>query len=122
MAKLHATCASLLGITLLLGAVACAAGDADDERAEHPSATPGCAVLTRRGICRPAGIRERVTIASGGNLLPAAGFATDDHGGYLAFGVRWGDERILSSRSAGSWAFDPVSALPWSLANGATGV
>jgi hypothetical protein len=64
---------------------------------------------------------EVVTIASGGLVLPAAGFPLAG-GGFVAFGVRWGDARILRSTSARAWGFDAASALPWTAASAATGV
>jgi hypothetical protein len=66
-------------------------------------------------------MQERVTIASGGLLLPAAGFAVGDSG-YAAFAVRWGDEKLLSSKSERAWTFDGAITLPFTFANGATGV
>lgn len=115
----------LLVAAVLLGLVAaCASSDADDPedpRAENPSPFARCPVVTRGGGCRAAGFRERVKIASGGFLLPGAGFATTD-GGYLAYALRWGDGRILSSKSVHPWTFDDAGALPLELATGATGV
>jgi hypothetical protein len=119
----HATSASLVAITLLVGALACCANgadDEDDERAEHAPPATRCPVYTRGGRCRAAGPKEVVTIASGGFLLPAAGFARGD-GGFVAFSVRWSDARLLAIRSPRPWAFEAAAPLPWD-ATGATGV
>jgi hypothetical protein len=121
MAHLRRAEASLLGVTFLLGAVACSASNADDERADHPPLGARCPVVTRAGGCRAASPKEVVTIASGGFLLPAAGFPLGN-GGFLAFSVNWSDERILSIRSDRPWGFDAADTLPWDAANGATGV
>jgi hypothetical protein len=123
MANLRAGSALPCVFTLLLGAVACSAcsESGDDERSGDPPATARCPVVTRAGGCRAAARNEVVTIASGGMLLPAAGFPLAG-GGFVAFSVRWGDARILSSKSTHSWAFDDASTLPWSQANAATGV
>ena len=122
MAKLHVGNAALALATALVGAAACSEDDRGNERADSPPADTRCPVVTRGGGCRAAGQDEKVTIASGGTLLPAAGFAIDDGRSYLAFALRWGDARMLSSKSNHLWAFDEASALPWGLAQGATGV
>lgn len=122
MRVLSATSASLVGLVLLSGAACSSGGDEvdPDTRAEQvPELTP-CPVVTRAGGCRAATSREVVTIASEGLLLPAAGFSVGD--GFLAFGVRWGDARIVTSKSPRSWVFDAADTLPWDAANGATGV
>src|SRR3954464_10959300 len=108
------TSSSVIAVaTFVLGAAACATGAwvEEEPRADHPPLGTPCPVVTRVGACRAAGMRERVTIASGGMLLPAAGFAVGD-AGYAAFAVRWGDAKILSSKSERAWAFDAASALP----------
>lgn len=122
MAKLHAGNAALALAMGLVGAAACSEDDRGNERADSPPPDARCPVSTRGGGCRAAGQDERVTIASGGMLLPAAGFAIDEGSGFLAFALRWGDARMLSSKSNHLWAFDEASALPWELARGATGV
>lgn len=122
MAKLRVGNVALALATALVGAAACSDDDRGNERADSPPPDARCPVSTREGGCRAAGQDERVTIASGGTLLPAAGFAIDDGSGYLAFALRWGDARMLSSKSKHLWAFDAASALPWGLAQGATGV
>jgi hypothetical protein len=124
MAKLRVRSASLALAAVLAFTVACSSDDDTDgdARAATPSPDARCPIVTRGGGCRAAGPNERVTIASGGLLLPAAGFVIDESGAYLAFAVRWGDGRILSSKSDPAWAFEPASAMPWALANGATGV
>lgn len=123
MAKHGVGSASLAFAALLIGAAACSSSsDSEDARADHPSPDARCPIVTRGGGCRAAGLNEKVTIATGGLLLPAAGFTIDDGGAYLAFSVRWGDARILSSKSDRPWSFGEASMLPWGLANGATGV
>lgn len=134
-AILRTRSAPLASVTvLLLASVACSdtdsgsasgggggggRGDGADARAAHPPASARCPIVTRGGACRAAGPTEVVTIASGGFLLPAAGFPAAD-GGYLTFGVRWNEARILSARSDRDWGFHGADALPFP-ATGATG-
>lgn len=107
--------------TLLLGTVACDADGTDDDRVDHPVASARCPIVTRGGGCRAAAPKEVVSIASGGFLLPAAGFASDTDGAFVAFSVRWGDARIVSARAARGWSFGDADTLPWTQADGATG-
>lgn len=106
---------------LLVCLVACASSEDEDLRAEWtPETETTCPVLTRGGYCRSAGPDEVTPIASGGLVIPAAGFPLEGEG-FLAFSVRWTDARILAVRSPRLDGFEAAQTLPWEDADGAAG-
>jgi hypothetical protein len=114
-------------LALLLCAAACGADARDDDRAvDIATNAPDegrspCPVYTRGGACRPLRAKDVVTLATGGLVLPGAWFSLAG-GGALAFGVRWGSERLVAVRSARALTFDSGESLSTESKNAATGV